>query len=203
MVKYPNAASGIKKMFLSRMVGIIGVVLAFIPSIGPFFTLVCAIAATIFNVWGILEASKDHNQALECIPPEYIGLVASPLTARRIDPDVCVLYLKPTQAFLLLAGYQFDEYEKLSFSFVGESTCSDSWCKTFLTGKPGLALPCYADKKFAGVGDDELRLTFTPDGLVRADGLQKMYKTGLRYPIAPYSITTDILDGLPKHYMEY
>lgn len=157
------------------------------------------------NVWfGNLEASKAHNQALECIPPEYIGLVASPLTARRIDPDVCVLYLKPTQAFLLLAGYQFDEYEKLSFSFVGESTCSDSWCKTFLTGKPGLALPCYADKKFAGVGDDELRLTFTPDGLVRAvDGLQKMYKTGLRYPIAPYSITTDILDGLPKHYMEY
>ncbi|WP_294450780.1 hypothetical protein [uncultured Ruminococcus sp.] len=61
MVKYPNAASGIKKMFLSRMVGIIGVVLAFIPFIGPFFTLVCAIAATIFNVWGILEASKDHN----------------------------------------------------------------------------------------------------------------------------------------------
>lgn len=61
MVKYPNAASGIKKMFLSRMVGIIGVVLAFIPLIGPFFTLVCAVAATIFNVWGILEASKDHN----------------------------------------------------------------------------------------------------------------------------------------------
>lgn len=61
MVKYPNAASGIKKMFLSRMVGIIGVVLAFIPFIGPFFTLVCAVAATIFNVWGILEASKDHN----------------------------------------------------------------------------------------------------------------------------------------------
>ena len=61
MVKYPNAASGIKKMFLSRMVGIIGVVLAFIPAVGPLLTLTCAIAATIFNVWGILEASKDHN----------------------------------------------------------------------------------------------------------------------------------------------
>lgn len=61
MVKYPNAASGIKKMFLSRMVGIIGVVLAFIPAVGPLLTLACAIAATIFNVWGILEASKDHN----------------------------------------------------------------------------------------------------------------------------------------------
>lgn len=160
----------------------------------------------MFNhVWfGNIEASRAHNMALECIPAEYIGLVASPLTAGRIEPDVCVLYVKPTQAFLLLAGYQFEEYEKLTFSFVGESTCSDSWCKTFLTGKPGLALPCYADKKFAGVADDELRLTLTPEGLARAvDGLDRMFSTGLRYPIAPYSLTTDILDGLPKHYMEF
>lgn len=160
----------------------------------------------MFNhVWyGNLEASKAHNEALECVPAEYIGLVASPLTAGRIEPDVCVLYMRPTQAFLLLAGYQFEEYEKLTFSFVGESTCSDSWCKTFLTGKPGLALPCYADKKFAGVADDELRLTFTPGGLVRAvNGLDQMFHTGLRYPIASYSLTTDILDGLPKHYMEF
>lgn len=157
------------------------------------------------GVWfNNIEASQEHNRALECIPPEYIGLVASPLTAGRIEPDVCVLYMAPTQAFLLLAGYQFEEYEKLEFSFVGESTCSDSWCKTFLTGKPGLALPCYADKKFAGVSDGELRLTFTPDGLERAvKGLEQMYTTGLRYPIASYSITSDILAGLPKHYMEF
>lgn len=160
----------------------------------------------MFNhVWfSNIEASKAHNRALECIPAEYVGLVASPLTTGRIEPDVCVLYVKPTQAFLLLAGYQFEEYEKLTFSFVGESTCSDSWCKTFLTGKPGIALPCYADKKFAGVADDELRLTFTPEGLARAvHGLDRMFGTGLRYPIASYSLTTDILDGLPKHYMEY
>lgn len=157
------------------------------------------------NVWfSNIEASRAHNRALECIPPDYIGLVASPLTAGRIEPDVCVLYMKPTQAFLLLAGYQFETYEKLNFSFVGESTCSDSWCKTFLTGKPGLALPCYADKKFAGVADDELRLTFTPEGLVRAvSGLAQMFRTGLRYPIASYSLTTDIIDGLPPHYTQF
>lgn len=157
------------------------------------------------NVWfSNIEASKAHNRALECVPAEYIGLVASPLTAGRIEPDVCVLYLSPTQAFLLLAGYQFENYEKLEFSFVGESTCSDSWCKTFLTGKPGLALPCYADRKFAGVGESELRLTFTPAGLVRAvNGLEQMHGTGLRYPIASYSLTSDIIDGLPKHYTEF
>lgn len=157
------------------------------------------------NVWfQNPESAEAHNRALECIPPDYIAMIASPLAANRIDPDVCVLYLCPTQAFLLLAGYQSERYEKLEFSFVGESTCSDSWCKTFLTGKPGLALPCYADKKFAGVGDNELRVTLTPEGLARAvDGLQHLRRSGLRYPIASYSLTSDILEGLPKHYLDF
>ena len=51
MVKYPNAASGIKKVFLAKLVGVIGSVLAFIPFIGAFPALVCAIAATILHVW--------------------------------------------------------------------------------------------------------------------------------------------------------
>ena len=34
MVKYPNAASGIKKVFLAKIIGVIGVPLAFIPGIG-------------------------------------------------------------------------------------------------------------------------------------------------------------------------
>jgi uncharacterized protein (DUF169 family) len=160
----------------------------------------------MFNgVWfNNLDASKAHNLALNCIPPKYIAVVASPLTAGRIQPDVCVLYVSPAQAFLLLAGYQFEHYEKLDFTFVGESTCSDSWCRTFLTGKPSIGLPCYADKKFAGMGENELRLTFTPQGLVRAvEGLEGLHKNGLRYPIASYSLTTDILDGLPKSYLEY
>ena len=157
------------------------------------------------NVWyNNLEASKAHNKALDCVPAEYIALVASPLTANRIDPDVCVLYMSSSQAFILFAGYQFEKYEKLDFTFVGESTCSDSWVRTFLTGKPSLALPCYADKKFAGVGENDLRITFTPAGLVRAlEGAEGLFKNGLRYPIASYSLTSDILDGLPKHYTEF
>ena len=160
----------------------------------------------MFNqVWfNNLEASKAHNRALNCVPAEYIALVASPLTAGRIDPDVCVLYTNASQAFLLFSGYQFEKYEKLDFTFVGESTCSDSWTRTFLTGKPSMALPCFADSKFAGVGATELRLTFTPEGLVRAlEGVEGLFKIGLRYPIASYSLTSDILAGLPKHYLEF
>ena len=157
------------------------------------------------NVWyDNLDASKAHNRALDCVPPEYVALVASPLTAGRIEPDVCVLYLSPAQAFLFLAGYQYHEYEKLEFTFVGESTCSDSWVRTFLTGKPAMALPCYADKKFAGVGENDLRVTVTPAGLARAvEGLEGLYKSGLRYPIGSYSLTSDILAGLPEQYLEF
>lgn len=58
MVKYPNAASGIKKVFLAKIIGVIGVPLAFIPGIGALLLMTCTVAATIFNVWGILKLQK-------------------------------------------------------------------------------------------------------------------------------------------------
>lgn len=126
------------------------------------------------------------------------------LTAGRIEPDVCVLYTSSAQAFMLFAGWQHHQYEKLQFTFVGESTCADSWVHTFNTGKPGFAIPSFADRKFGAVGEWEVRVTFTPADLVRAlDGLEGMYKSGLRYPIGSCSLTTDIIAGLPPHYMDY
>lgn len=150
------------------------------------------------------QASAHHN-ALEVVAPEYCALVASPLSSGRIAaPDVVVFDVIPAQAFLIMAGYQYSHYERLEFTFSGESTCSDSWVHTFNTGKPGMSLPCYADKKFAGMGDQEVRITFKAEDLVRTlEGLRALYKNGLRYPIASYSLTQDILPGLPPHYLQY
>lgn len=158
------------------------------------------------NVWQSDEAgARAHHQALNCVPPEYIAIVASPLTAGRVEePDVCVLHMSSAQAFILLAGYQYDDFRQLDFTFSGESTCSDSWTRTFLTGKPSVALPSFADRKFGACGEWELRVTMTPQDLVKAvDGMEKLAKNGLRYPIASYSLTTDMMDGLPPHYLEY
>lgn len=58
MVKYPNAASGIKKVFLAKIIGVIGVPLAFIPGIGELLLMTCTVAATIFNVWEYLKLQK-------------------------------------------------------------------------------------------------------------------------------------------------
>ena len=152
-----------------------------------------------------LESSKAHNLALECIPSGYYALVCSPVDAGKInDPDVCVLYTSSAQAFMLYAGWQYMGYENLHFTFVGESTCADSWCHTFLTGKPGLGIPSFADRKFGAAGEWELRVTFKPDDLVRAiEGMEAMWKAGLRYPMASHSLTTDVCPGMPPHYLEF
>ncbi|NCB52590.1 MAG: hypothetical protein EOM54_12030 [Clostridia bacterium] len=158
------------------------------------------------NVWyDNIESSKAHNREMECVPDGYYAIVSSPLDAGRVEePDVCVMYTSSAQAFMLFSGWQYREYEKLEFTFVGESTCSDSWCHTFNTGKPGFGIPSFADRKFGAAGEWEVRCTFTPDGLVRAlEGAEAMYKNGLRYPIASYSLTSDVIEGLPPHYLEF
>ena len=105
---------------------------------------------------------------------------------------------------MLYAGWQYMGYEKLHFTFVGESTCADSWCHTFLTGKPGLGIPSFADRKFGAAGEWELRVTFKPDDLVRAiEGMEAMWKAGLRYPMASHCLTTDVCPGMPPHYLEF
>lgn len=151
------------------------------------------------------EQARAHHAALACLPAKYAGMAASPLVSGRLSkPDACILYMKPAQAFLLLSAWQFDHYEKLEFTFVGESTCSDSWISTILTGKPKISLPCAADQKFAGVHEEYILVSMKPDDLIRAvDALDKLYKNGLRYPMASHSLTTDVIPGLPERYLEY
>ena len=62
MVKYPNAASGIKKVFLAKIIGVIGVPLAFIPELfstyGEYLNLqktIMVIRQLLFSQWLILS----------------------------------------------------------------------------------------------------------------------------------------------------
>lgn len=147
------------------------------------------------------EAAK-HHEALTCLTNKFVGFAASPLAMNRIpDPDVCILYMNPSQAFMLLCAYQFQHYEKLEFTFVGESTCSDSWVSTMLTGKPKISLPCAAERKFAAMREGEILVSMKPGDLGRsAECLGKLYKNGLRYPMVSNSLTTDMMEGLPASY---
>lgn len=132
---------------------------------------------------------------------KYEAIVASPLAAGRIDPDVCMIVAKPAQIFILLSGYLRHDYAPLDTPICGESSCSSHWVRTFLTGKPNISLPCFAELRFAQYPEDSLIFTMTPAQLKKAiDGTKELQKIGLRYPIPGYGMITDARAGHDKSY---
>lgn len=143
------------------------------------------------------EDAAAHHGVLTKVAPPNVGIVVSPLTSGRIEPDVCMMVLYPGQAFMLLTGYLRNEYKPLPFLHIGESSCSMHWVKTLQTGEIGLALPCFAEMRFAGFSGQEVVVTMIPKDLVHAiDGLEQLSKIGFRYPIPNYAVQVDALEGL-------
>ena len=156
------------------------------------------------GVWyGTLEDSAAHQAAMSCASHgDYQALAVSPLTAKRLDnPDICLIYATPGQMITLINGLQYTGYRKYTFTVVGESACADSWGRALASGEPSVSIPCYAERKFGGVLDDELLIALPPSylpGLV--EGLAALDRTGLRYPIPSHGIQKSPLDSIETSY---
>lgn len=149
------------------------------------------------------EDAAAHQRAMDVVPHgRYCAMAVSPLTSGRLDPpDICLLYGTPGQMIFLINGLQWSGYRKLSFTSVGESACADSWGKALSTGEPALTIPCYAERRYGGVADDELLMALPPRYLPKAlAGLAALDRNGLRYPVPPYGIQADAGDGLAVSY---
>lgn len=148
------------------------------------------------------QCASCHHHALTEVKLPWAGVVCSPLNSGRLpDPDVCFITAAPGQIFMLLCGYLRSDYAPINFPFIGESSCSMTWVKTMNTGEIGLALPCFAEMRFAGFSKDEVNLTMTPAQLVKAlEGVEMLSKFGMRYPIPTYSAQTDAREGLGVSY---
>ncbi len=159
---------------------------------------------TMTNVW--FESDEDsilHQQAMDVMPSgRYTALVVSPLATGRLDPpDLVLLYGTPGQMIILINGLQFSGYKKFDFSVVGESACADSWGRALRTGQPSLSIPCYAERRFGGVQDDELLIALPPRYLPKLiQGLDALSRNGLRYPIPPLGIQADPSESLARSY---
>ena len=158
-----------------------------------------------FNgVWyGDLESSSKHQHEMDCAPyGEYQAIVTSPLTSGRIDnPDIILIYATPGQMITLINGLQYKNYKKLEFTVVGESACADSWGKALKTGEPSLSIPCYAERKFGGVLDEELLIAMAPSDLpATVEGLSALSRTGLRYPIPNHGIDKSPMAAITATY---
>ena len=161
---------------------------------------------TMTNVW--FETDEDsilHQQAMDVMPyGRYAALALSPIATGRLDPpDVVLLYGTPGQMIILINGLQFSGFKKFEFASVGESACADSWGRALRTGEPSLSIPCYAERRFGGVQDDELLMAIPPRYLPKLlDGLDKLSRNGLRYPIPPLGIQADPSESLARSYQD-
>jgi uncharacterized protein (DUF169 family) len=156
------------------------------------------------GVWfETLEESSQHQHAMDVVPfGTYRAMAVSPLTAGRLDPpDICLIYATPGQIIILINGLQWSGYRKFEWSVVGESACADSWGRALATGEPSLAIPCFAERRYGGVLDDELLMALPPKYLPRAiAGMKRLSGNGLRYPIPQYGIQSDARAGLAVSY---
>lgn len=156
------------------------------------------------GVWfETIEDSAAHQAAMDL--PEagrWEAMAVSPLATGRLDPpDICLLYATPGQMIIFINGLQWSGYRKFEFSVVGESACADSWGKALKTGQPSLSIPCFAERRYGGVLDDELLMALPPRYLPRAiAGMERLAGNGLRYPIPQYGVTQDARAGLAVSY---
>ena len=156
------------------------------------------------GVWfSTQEDSAAHQHAMDTVPHgRYTAMVVSPLMSGRLDPpDLCLIYATPGQMILLINGLQWSGYRKFEWGAVGESACADSWGRALVTGEPSLAIPCFAERRYGGVLDEEMLMALPPRYLPKIiDGMTALSKNGLRYPIPQYGIQNDVIAGLSASY---
>ena len=149
------------------------------------------------------EESSKHQHAMDVVPyGAFEAMAVSPLASGRLSPpDICLIYATPAQMILFINGLQWTGYKKLEWGCVGESACADSWGRALATGEPSLSIPCFAERRYGGVMEDELLMAIPPLFLPKViDGLDHLSRNGLRYPIPQYGINNDVRAGMNVSY---
>ena len=149
------------------------------------------------------EAAHQHQLHMPRVPSgRFVGTVVSPLRSARLDPpDIILFYATPGQMILFVNGLQWKRYKRYDMSITGESACADSWGKALSTRETSISIPCFAERRYGGVADDELLIALPPDEFARGiEGLEGIGKVGLRYPIVPFGPQADPSHGMAHSY---
>ena len=158
------------------------------------------------KVWFATPADAGaHQAAMHCVPRgKYEALAVAPLAAGRLDPpDIALFYATPGAMIYFINGLQWSGYRRFDWSVVGESACADSWGRALATRQPSLSIPCFAERRYGGVLDDELLMALPPDDIARAiAGMAALAKNGFRYPFPQYGIQQDVRAGMAASYPE-
>ncbi len=156
------------------------------------------------GVWFATDAdSARHQAAMHLVPRQkFRALAVSPLANGRLDPpDIALFYATPGAMIYFINGLQWSGYKRFDWSVVGESACADSWGRALKLGEPSLSIPCFAERRYGGVLDDEMLMALPVDHLRKAiAGMRSLSKNGFRYPFPQYGIQQDVRAGMAVSY---
>jgi len=144
-----------------------------------------------------------HQAAMHCVPDgEYDALAVAPLASGRLDPpDIALFYATPGAMMYFINGLQWTGYKRFDWSVVGESACADSWGRALVKREPSLSIPCFAERRYGGVLDDEMLMAAPLEHMAKAiTGMDALAKNGFRYPFPQYGIQQDARAGLGVSY---
>ncbi len=147
--------------------------------------------------------AAEHQASMHCVEDgQYEALAVSPLASGRLDPpDIALFYATPGAMMYFINGMQWSGYKRFDWSVVGESACADSWGRALKLRQPSLSIPCFAERRYGGVLDDEMLMALPPDDLGKAiDGMRALAKNGFRYPFPQYGIQQDVRAGMAVSY---
>jgi uncharacterized protein (DUF169 family) len=151
------------------------------------------------------EDASAHQKAMTCVPDgRYEALAVGPLASGRLGtPDIALFYATPGAMIYFINGLQWSGYKRFDFSVVGESACADSWGRALSTRQPSLSIPCFAERRYGGVLDDEMLMATPPEYLVTAiAGMKALGKNGFRYPFPQYGVQQDVRAGMAVSYAQ-
>lgn len=159
---------------------------------------------SMVGVWYASAQDAAAHQSAMCVVPagRYQAMAVSPLASGRLQPpDIAMFYATPGAMMYFINGLQWAGYKRFDWSVVGESACADSWGRALSTGQPSLSIPCFAERRYGGVQDDEMLMALPPALIAQAvQGMQALANNGLRYPFPQYGIQQDVRDGMAVSY---
>jgi dephospho-CoA kinase len=148
------------------------------------------------------EDGRKFEAAIPRLPMgKYEAVAMAPLVYNPFQPDIVLIYANPAQMMLLINALQFEDYEVMQFYCVGESSCSDAIARCYNSGKPSLTIPCYGERRYGHVQDEDLVMAI-PAGMMEKAlvGLEALYRRGVRYPVSFAGAEADIGPMFPPTY---
>ena len=86
----------------------------------------------------------------------YDGIMTAPLDLFPGEPDAIVLYVTAGQALKVLLGLSYEKGEVVENPITGQAAVCQSIAREVTTGMMILEIPCFGDRTYGLVQDDEL-----------------------------------------------